>query len=308
MSHSNGSSAARFTVISLAVLTLITVSLSLVFFINFYTLSHDQIEITLGENIARLRDTVTGKFNEWSAMIRYAAFGAAPFMAQKPPDTQALQTLLSDIVDSQSDMAVLYCTNNLVWNEPGGYAVFSDGGVREPAWNNTRRSWFIKAKTNPGKVAYTDPFISATTRNLSISVSTNVYDEAGRDLGVVSGSVLIDILGAMLQSNVFLPRQQIFLINEQGLFIAESDTGGEMFITKPGRQSVLQRDFFISLNLEQYRDDILSSPSFFKMDSGTFIYSAPIPNAGWTLVSLVPASVIFTGMNRSLTQILCLNF
>lgn len=308
MSHNNRFFAARFTVISLVILTLITVSLSLIFFINFQTLSYKKIEITLGENVTRLRDTMIAKFNEWSALVRYAALGAAPFMAQEPPNIQIIENLFRHTMDVQLDVRLMYCTNNLVWNEPGGYVLSYPNFIPPDDWNNTRRSWFVGAKAHPGEITYTDPYVDIVTKTLITSVVTNVYDKSGRDVGVLAADIEIDFLGTMLQSNVFLPRQQIFLINEQGLFIAESDTDREMFITKPGRESVLQRDFFIDRQLEPYRQDILSSPSFFKMDSHLFIYSVSIPNVDWILVSLVPTSVIFTGMNRSLIQILCLNF
>ncbi|MDR2494687.1 MAG: hypothetical protein LBD24_05625 [Spirochaetaceae bacterium] len=288
--------AARFTVISLGIIILLTVVLSTLFFVTFNRMFHEQIEITLRENATHLRDTVADRFDTWSALIQHAALGAGPFMAQEPADTEALEKFFKRVVDSQRDVWLLYCTNNLVWNEPGGYAVFSDGESRTPDWNNTARTWFKNAKTHPGKIAYTEPYVSAHSGRLTISLSTNIYDR-NKDIGVVAGNIGIDSLGALLGASASITGQSLYLLNKEGLFITHPDTN-----------TILSKDFSQVLGLERYREEVLSSSSFFKVDRDVFIYSVAIPQVDWILISLVPTSVIFTGMNRSLIQIIAVNF
>ncbi|MHC6203537.1 cache domain-containing protein [Breznakiellaceae bacterium SP9] len=288
--------AALFTVICLAIIVLITVAQSLLFFINFRTMSYKQIETTVRENASHLQNTVLAKFREWSELIQHTAFGVAPFMAQEPVDKLAIESIFKQVVAAQSDMWLLLCTNNQVWNEPGGYAVFSDGEPRAPTWNNTARLWFIGAKANPGKTVYADPYISANTGILNIAVSTSVYDEKQQDLGVISGSISVDFLETMLENTTAMPEHQTFILNKQG-----------QFITHPDKNMVLQKNFFAESKLEPYRDQILSAPSFSNIDTNFFIYSLAIPNVDWILVSTIPTSVVFTGVNKFLFQMIGIN-
>ncbi|MDR2518372.1 MAG: hypothetical protein LBD13_03040 [Spirochaetaceae bacterium] len=290
--------AARFTVISLGAIICITVVLSLLFFLTFNRMVREQIEISLRENAMHLRDTVSARFNTWSALIQHAALGASPFMAREPVDIDALQKFFKRVVESQrqEDVWLVYCTNNLVWNESGGYAAFSDEQRRPPDWNNTASSWFVNAKANPGRMAYSEPYLSANRRELTISISTTIYDR-NRDIGVVAGSISIDSLAALLSISASIAGQELYLLNKEG-----------RFITNPDTSAILAKDFAPELGLERYRGEVLSSASFFKVDKDLFIYSVTIPHVDWILISIVPTSVIFTGMNRSLIQIISVNF
>ncbi|MDR3334120.1 MAG: methyl-accepting chemotaxis protein [Treponema sp.] len=287
--HKRPSFAALFTVLCLTMILFITVSVSLIFFINFYAVSRRQVITNTSESINNLRDTVVNQFTQWSALVRYSSFGAAPFMSQEVVDTKTVEVFFKRIVDAQSDVWLLYSTNNLVWNEPGGYAIFSDGMLRAADWNNTQRSWFTGAKATPGKIVYADPYIAANSGLLTTAISTNVYSESGEDLGVIAGNVSIGFLDEMLKQSSSLPKQQTYFLNKQGLFV-----------TNPDVDAVLKKNFFTESGLEPYQNSVLSASSFSRMDKNIFIYSVLIPDVDWILVSTIPVSVIFAEANRLL--------
>ncbi|MDR1031319.1 MAG: cache domain-containing protein, partial [Treponema sp.] len=212
-----------FTVICLTVIVGITVSVSVLFFIIFRSQSYKQIETNTSESLNHLRDKVVDRFREWSELITYVSIGAAPFMATEPADTQALLRLFSRSMAVQSEIWHIYGTNNLVWNQPGGYVVYGNGSIPSADWDNTTRNWFIGAKENPGKVAYADPYIADSNGKLTTAISTNVYDEQGQDVGVVSGNVSIDFLNELLRESAFVPGQNTYFLNQEGLFITHQD-------------------------------------------------------------------------------------
>ena len=285
--------AAMFTAVYLTIILLTGVSLALIFFLSLRSITRRQIEAHTEETVNRIRESVTGKFKSWSDLVNYTAFGVAPLMAQEPVDQKALERIFKRVVDSQSDVWLLYCTNNLVWNQPGGYAAFSDGELRAPTWDNTARSWFTGAKANPGKIVYAEPYIAANSGKLTTAVSTNVYDEENRDLGVISGNISIDSLGTLMNSGASVGSQRLYLLNKEGLFI-----------THPDGAAVMKKNFFTELDLEQYRDKILGSPLFSSMDEQVFLYSALIPDVEWILVSVIPASAVFAEMNGLLLKLI----
>jgi methyl-accepting chemotaxis protein len=285
--------AALFTTLCVTMILFITLVVSIMFFINFYAISRKQVIAVASETINKLRDTVVGKFAQWSALVQYAGFGAALFMSQELVDTKRVEIFFKWIVDAQSDVWLLYSTSNLVWNEPGGYAIFSDGMLRAQNWNNTQRSWFTGAKANSGKMVYANPYIAANSGLLTTTISTNVYSEFGEDMGVVAGDVSISFLHEMLNQSSSLPKQETYFINKQALFV-----------TNPDVDAVLKKDFFTESGLEHYRNRVLSASSFSNVDSAIFIYSVVIPDVDWILVSTIPVSVIFAEANRLLVMLI----
>jgi methyl-accepting chemotaxis protein len=296
MNRRKSSFVAMFTAVCLSIIVCITLAISLIFFINLRSIAYREIEANTRNAIEQIRDGVIAKFNVWSSLIQYTAFGVAPLMAQESVDTQTIEGIFKRVVDSQSDVWLLYCTNNQVWNEPGGYAVFSDGELRAPTWNNTTRSWFTGAKANPGKIVYADPYIAANSGMLTIAVSTTVYDNTRRDVGVISGNISVDFLSALLDSTAALPGQNMFFLNKQG-----------QFITNPDNAAVLTKDFFTESKLERYRDQVLSFPAFSHIDKEVFIYSVVIPNVDWILVSTIPVSVIYGETNHFLLKLILIS-
>jgi methyl-accepting chemotaxis protein len=285
--------AALFTAVCLSIIGFVTLTISFVFFINLRGLEYKNVELRTTETLDRVRDMVTAKFEKWADLIRHTAIGAAPLMAEDPADPQGLHAFFQRLIRTQSEVVLLYCTNNLVWNQPGGYAAFDNNFIPDPDWDNTKRNWFTGAKQKNGAISYADPYLDAATFKLTTAISINVYDEQQRDLGVVSGNVSIGFLGEMLDSRVFIPEQRIFLLNKQGQFITHPDSG-----------AVLSKDFFRESGLERYRDRVLGAPSFSSLDKDVFMYSMVIPEVDWILVSTVPAGVIFAETNRLLFRLI----
>jgi methyl-accepting chemotaxis protein len=238
-------------------------------------------------NLDHARDMVVAKFSQWSALVRQTAVAAVPLMAMEVPDEIALHDLFADIMATQTEVVLIYCSGNIPWYEPGGFTAFSTDWRPDTTWDNTARSWFIGAKAKSGQISYADPYVDVVTSNLTTAISINVYDKQQRAVGVVSGNVSIGFLGDMLNKSISVPGQRISFLNRQGLFI-----------TNPDSAAVLKNDFFSDTGLEAYRTALLSTPSFSTMDDEVFLYSVLIPEVNWILVSTIPVSVIFAESNR----------
>ena len=182
-----------------------------------------------------------------------------------------------DIQATLENVLMIYCTNNLRWNIPGGYCASSTGWFPQESWNNLERSWYQDAKKAQGNIAFTMPYIDAATGKLIFAMARTVFDKDLRDLGVVSENVSIETMGNILNEYIFMPQQQTFLITQEGLFI-----------TNPDESAVMTKDLFAELGLERYRNQVLSAPSFSQMDEEVFISSSLIPKANWFLVYIIP--------------------
>jgi methyl-accepting chemotaxis protein len=214
-------------------------------------------------------------------------------MREMPVDRDALSVHFDVMQATLENVLMIYSTNNLRWNDPGGYCASSTGWIPRQSWNNLERPWYQDAKKARGKVAFTTPYIDAATGKLIFAMARTVFDTDGRDLGVVSENISIKSLGSILKEHNTLPQQQSFLINQEGLFI-----------TNPDESAVMQKDFFSTLGLERHRASILGSSSFSTMDDDVFIVCLFIPQANWHLVSIIPTQTIFAQANNTVVLIL----
>jgi len=268
---------------------LTTLTLSILFIVNARSVIQQQVIAGTRESVGALRDQLLTQFGEWNLLVQLTAVGASSLIAQGNPDPEALQAMFRRNVGIQPNVNILYGTSNNPWFEPGGFAVFHNSWNPPAGWDNTIRPWFLTAKANPGpgRVGYTTPFVDAMTGNLIISVVTNIYDNQGRDLGVISADVGLAFMSDMLDAKAIMPEHRIFLINRQG-----------RFITHPNSDSILANDFFDDFEINQYRHNVLASPSFVSYGRGTFIYSEFIPDLDWILVSIMPMSAILAEVNQ----------
>jgi methyl-accepting chemotaxis protein len=257
-------------------------------------MAYNQAEANVISHMVNIQNEVTGRFKRWADLIAYAAAASAPFMAEETLDIQRLQHLFKRFMEAQSDFELFYGSNNLVWNQPGGYMVYFDGRApSDPNYNNTMRGWFTKAKQNPGKVVFAEPYIFLGTSQPGTSVSTTVYDEQSVDVGVISADVSLSFLGTMLKERVFMSGQEIFFVNNKGIFVTHNDP-----------EAVLQKDFFTESGLEAYRNVLLSSPQFSVMDTQYFIVSVQIPEVNWVLITTIPREVILAEVQRFLFRMI----
>ncbi|MDR2394398.1 MAG: methyl-accepting chemotaxis protein [Treponema sp.] len=269
------------------------VTLSLVFVISLRGISYRQLTAITKENTGRMSDQVGAIIASHVALLEYTVISAIPYMQEPVVDRDALSLHFDDMQATLDNVLMIYCTNNLRWNSPGGYCASSTGWIPNQSWNNLERSWYQDAKKAQGKVAFTLPYIDAATGKLICAMARTVFDKDGRDLGVVSENVSIASLGSILKEHTSLPQQQTFLITQEGLFI-----------THPDESAVMQKDCFTELGLERYRAAVLGSPAFSTMDKEVFIASSLIPQANWILLSTIPAQSVFTDANRALTSII----
>jgi len=280
---------AKIAIICLGVTFLTAGLLSAAFIVYARSIIQQQATAGTVDNIHALRDQLVARFAEWGALVRFTAVAASSAIAAEPFEPAELQALFARVSALEPDVKLVYASSNARWTDPGGFVVREDGLLPPVAWDNRERPWFLAAKANPGQgnVGHSEPYFDAITGELTISVSTNIYDRAGRDLGVIAADVGLAFLNALLDEKAGMEEHSIVLIDRQG-----------RFITHPDLSAVLARDFFADFGLERYRRDILGRPSFMSYGRDVFVYSELIPGVDWILVSIIPVAAIFAEMNR----------
>jgi methyl-accepting chemotaxis protein len=293
MQRKKPSFAFLFTAVCLSIIVLVTLILSLVSFMSLRKVAYTHLEGITKENTLRIREGVTGQLSQYITLLHTTALGVASLLHTGSPPVQDMHEYLVQCMAALPDVSFLYYTSNVLYTEPGGYAVFSPEWTPPPGWNNTERPWFILAKQAQGKVAFTDPYVDPATGKLVLAMSKNLYATNGQDIGIVSEEITANFLGSIVNAHGFMDKQQTFLITHEGLFL-----------TNPDESAVMQKNLFTELGLERYRASVLSTESFSALDKEVFIASSFMPEANWHLVSIIPADSIFTDTNRVLAEIL----
>jgi len=276
----------KITSVCLGITFLTVLILSFVFISNARNIIQHQATTSTINNIHALRDQLIASFEDWGALVSLTATAMPSMIAETPVDAYALRNHFRRNLEARPGAMRLYVSSNVNWLEPDGFTIIYPHVNLPLTWVNTERPWFLTAKANPRRVGYTEPYVDAATGQLAISVTKNVYDDFGRDMGVVAADFGLAFLAAMLEGKITMDEHRIYLIDRQGRFITHSNFN-----------AVLVNDFFNDFGLGHYRRGILGQPSFMSHGREIFIYSELIPGVDWILVSIIPVAAIFAEMD-----------
>ncbi|MDR2417986.1 MAG: methyl-accepting chemotaxis protein, partial [Treponema sp.] len=277
----------------------IALLLSLVFISNFHALTQREIESKTRASVDQMEESISDLFDQHAGLLSHAAAGIAGYASREGAQSETgalsydavsraeMQAYLKRLGDTMPDISYIYYAGNILWYLDDGYWACVPDWIPGMDYNQLERPWFIDAKQTPQKAAYVDPYVDPAAGNITAAMSLVVYDNHGRDIGVVSTEFLVNSLDQMLNPPDAEPERQTWLLNKDGLYINNADIN-----------AVMQKSFFTDFGFEAYRSEILASESFYKIEEDTIIYSRRIPGAEWTLISTIPASIVFAELNR----------
>jgi len=284
-SRRNTSFAKSFTTVTLLMILFIKLILSVIFFIYLRSIVINLTETNTKNNVAYSKELIMSGIKEHEQALNHAAAGIAYLFRQSNLSAEEMMLFFNDIIKELPDILDIYFTNNRMWNQTGGFAVFGSGWIPGNDWDNTNRLWFTDAKKAGGDTAYSQPYVDADTGDIVVTISKAVFNGSS-DIGVIAADVTVNSLLGIINSVKSDSNQEIYIINADGLFIAHEDIG-----------VVLKKDFFTEKNIEMYRQSVLNETEFIKIDNYRLIYSSVIPQTEWTLVSVIPSAVIFSSTN-----------
>jgi methyl-accepting chemotaxis protein len=97
----------------------------------------------------------------------------------------------------------------------------------------TVRPWYSNAMNTKGKVAYTEPYVSAVDKKTIISISRTI-EKDGNIVGVISMNVNLEALSTSLSTIKIGDKGYVFVTDSKGIMIAHPDSkllGGETVTT-----------------------------------------------------------------------------
>ncbi|MCL2609611.1 MAG: cache domain-containing protein, partial [Treponema sp.] len=280
------------TLVSIGITIAAIFLLSTVVIVNTRSIIHQEALATVSQGLQSVQEQVVATLHGWETLVASTSVAVSYIVSPDGTDKTLLENLITREYATGENILAIYASSNVPWFAESGFVVVNGGWNPPSDWNNTDRDWFLAAKANPDGFGYTEPYVDANSGNVVITISSNVYNDSDRDVGVVGVDVDISMFGGLIASQATMEGQKIFLINRQGMYITNQDI-----------EAVLNRDFFREFDLERYRQDILSNDSYFDVGREVLIYSAAIPGMDWVLVSTVPSAAVFASANAFVVRL-----
>jgi methyl-accepting chemotaxis protein len=295
--------AVMFTGVCLAIMVCTTFALSFVVFINIRRIVYRQAEKNISESTLRLQEKVSTILDDHSLLLNQSAAAVVSLLNMggglgDNGTQEEMRAFFTRALKPLPNASYIYYTTNVKWDQPGGYFIMQNGWLPTSEYDQTKRSWFVKAKEKKGAVTCTDPYIDFQTNDINITFSLAViYEREGKeeDLGVLGLDVFVNDLDSTITNALTMPGQEMFLLNHAGLFINHSDIN-----------AVMTKNFFAERGLERYERAVLGSPSFTAVDREVSIHSVSIPNTDWVLVSTVPVKSVFAEVDAVIARLVAI--
>ena len=285
------------TAISLAGMLLGTVMVSIIFIIRMWSLTTNQVETYIKDQTENIRHHLILTFANHEQALYQTSAGIATLYEKSGEQnldadaipTEEMRAFLSRNRNTMKNVTQVFMANNIPTFEEGGYAVFSPRWDFPDNYDQRTRPWYRDAKAKAGAVSYTDPYMAMATGIFSTSLSTIIFDNNRNDIGVLVLDIAVSSLTDITNAQQSINGLESWLLNKDGIFISNKDA-----------EKVMKVNFFEDRGLEQYRQSVLNSETFFSMGKEYIICSSLIPGADWIVVSTIPTHEIFAELNDAI--------
>jgi methyl-accepting chemotaxis protein len=209
-------------------------------------------------------------------------------MTQNQVDIVQLREFYVTMEERLEDVQLVFGASTGRWDAPGEFMVFSDGWVpSDPAYDNRTRAWHRDSIAGGGRTIFTDPYIDMITQELVISLVKGVLYQ-GRTIGMAGADVSLGTLNDYINNLTNMDEIRTYIIHPSGMYVTHRDLS-----------LIMEEDFFEHNELQEYRQQILSTHGFYKGDGDLIICSMHIPITGWTIISVLPRHTIYRLSTRT---------
>jgi len=287
-----------FTLAIVSIVTVVFISLTLVFFFNLRSKTYQQVEAVVTAHIEHTKDNITNTLAIYENLLLHTAAGVSALLRDGQVSPEYVNRYLSSMWKYTPEVEYLYFFNNNLWSSPNGFwATYPEWDDMEDSYNNTTRPWFTNAQQNPGKIIYEEPYVDELSGKITITLSTVVFDENQHAIGVIAADILVTKLNEIIQASLTFPQEPFYLVNKEGLYITNIDVA-----------AVMKNNIFSEELFAPFRINALTTDSFSTTQDGVSFRSVRIPDVGWTIVSAIPVSIIFAEVNQFIRNVAIVSF
>lgn len=274
MSKKHLSLSVQIMALCLGLVLVISSTITAIFYFNINRLSENEIRERSGIMMQYLNANLLHAMSPFVDMIQ----SGATFINRLPSE-DTMNDVLANIMSVYPDVLDLYYGTVISMYEPGGFWISGDGWFphTDPDWDfdwdPPGRLWHQSAMANPDQIMLVDPYVDAQTKQLVVTFSRTVRNEAGSIDGVIAVDVTLDKFSEIVSAEKITADGTTFLIDNIGLFVVH-----------PDQSFVLEKNIFDEIpGLD--KNAILSNQTFVALSGDTYTVSTPVDGTDWFLVS-----------------------
>ena len=168
--------------------------------------------------------------------------------------------------------------SNIHWNAPADF-------------DETSRTWFIKAKENQGTIVFSDPYVDEQSKGIVVTLSRSFTNRQGEFAGVIGIDLLLDDVVELVEKVKLSPNGQPFMINSEG-----------NYVTNPDPSKVANANFFTEFNFNGLASNIQEDKPYISLDyEGHYFAARKMPSlCGWTLLCIGPSGELYSEIRQSI--------
>ena len=253
--------------LSLSVFSL-TITTGIIYGIVRWYMLYEVMDKTSTQSLQVFESYLSEYFKQYEAMLEvYTNTEFIVDLDKYPENEQMIRELFNKVSKD----------NHSIFNTYAGYTS-SHRHINYPptplpsGYDPTKRSWFIKASENRGKIQYSDVYIDAMTKLNTITISLAMYDKRGKQTGVVGVDLALDKLSEQLAKTKIGKNTEICIVDRNNHLISSS------------KQERIKK-----LSDERNADEIISFVQNIREKSKTdsiFVKHESIEKQGWDIYAI----------------------
>lgn len=190
------------------------------FYIDHLRILKKQYSKSFDDSIAQLDQSMVEFFSTFENALEMFSQNEMVQKVSDKPDQYYLQTmqLFKSFQQSYAATAFAYFAPNKVILENKKLITWPDTSneLANTEWIAAKRPWYIGAVAEKGKIAWTKPYLDATTKKPIITLSKVVKDEKDEFKGVMAIDFFLDQLSNKIENFKAFKQGQAFVIGKDG--------------------------------------------------------------------------------------------
>ncbi len=243
----------------------------------FWNSTEDFLEQSslLGQSI------VSGWFKEKELLLETVSDDMRLFTIDEKNEIEDYFSLYANKYDFLVDMYIGTPDNRMY---SGTYWVPDEG------YDVRTRDWYIEARSNPGVIYYSEPYIDAMSQQMVITISTTTAGKNGQDFGVIGMDLILDNLVAFINDQKIETSGRAFLLDSNNNFIAHQNSAFLPYVENDIEHYTNFSDTNISVKKWNSRNGVELGKGSDHNDNNSYITLTTIPENGWSYGFSVPTS------------------